>query len=175
MSEGVAACPGARSSCSLRQGRARHSSPSPDRCRYQSRRRRGPGISGKMFSAPGLLARVERSGGRVRWRPKRSCCPWTPTISTAALLDTQRQRRVLGRERAGRVWATLASTSTRDGQPFKAHPQGWLMYVVHNDTDWPVLVASVAGVEVGKLVPPHSTWQVRSWNEMSYSFAGRMV
>src|SRR5215207_923802 len=67
----------------------------------------GPGISGKMFSAPGLLARVERSGGRVRWRPKRSCCrPWTPTISTAALLDTQRQRRVLGRERAGRVWAT---------------------------------------------------------------------
>jgi integrase len=22
----------------------------------------------------------------------------------------------------------LASTSTRDGQPFKAHPQGWLMY-----------------------------------------------
>src|SRR5215207_1388621 len=28
------------------------------------------------------------------------------------------------------VWATLASTSTRDGQPFKAHLQGWLMYVV---------------------------------------------
>jgi hypothetical protein len=63
------------------------------------------------------------------------------------------------------VWATLASTSTRDGQPFKAHPQGWLMYVVHNDTDWPVLVASVAGVEVGKLDPPHSTWQVRPPDE----------
>ena len=30
-----------------------------------------------MFSAPGLLARVERSGGRVRWRPKISCCPWS--------------------------------------------------------------------------------------------------
>src|SRR5215207_9334807 len=39
------------------------------------------------------------------------------------------------------------------------------MYVVHNDTDWPVLVASVAGVEVGKLVPPHSTWQVRPPDE----------
>jgi len=89
----------------------------------------------------------------------------TPTISTAALLDTERQRRVLGRERAGRVWATLANTSTRDEQPFKAHPQGWLMYVVHNDTDWPVLVASVAGVEVGKLVPPHSNWQVRPPDE----------
>jgi hypothetical protein len=47
----------------------------------------------------------------------------------------------------------------------KAHPQGWLMYVVHNDTDWPVLVASVAGVEVGKLDPPHSTWQVRPPDE----------
>ena len=122
--------------------------PSPDRCRYQSRRRRGPGISGKMFSAPGLLARVERSGGRVRWRPKRSCCPWTPTISTAALLDTQRQRRVLGRERAGRVWATLASTSTRDGQPFKAHPQGWLMYVAA-----PVQLPA-AGVGAGRRALP---------------------
>ena len=59
--------------------------PPPDRCRYQSRRRRGPGISGKMFSAPGLLARVERSGGRVRWRPKRSCCPWTPAFVVDAL------------------------------------------------------------------------------------------
>ena len=49
--------------------------PSPDRCRYQSRRRRGPRISGKMSSAPGLLARVERSGGRVRWRPKKILLP----------------------------------------------------------------------------------------------------
>lgn len=81
----MAACPGARSSCSLRQGRARHSSASPDRCRYQSRPRRGPGISGKMFSAPGVLARVERSGGRVRGRPKRSCCPWTPTAARRTL------------------------------------------------------------------------------------------
>ena len=37
----------------------------------------------------------------------------------------------------------MASTSTRDGQPFKAQPQGWLMYVVHTDTNWPVLVAGV--------------------------------
>ena len=28
-----------------------------------------------MFSAPGLLARVERSGGRVRWRPKKILLP----------------------------------------------------------------------------------------------------
>jgi hypothetical protein len=39
------------------------------------------------------------------------------------------------------------------------------MYVVHNDTDWPVLVASVAGVEVGKLDPPHSACQVRPPDE----------
>src|SRR5436190_1197021 len=38
----------------------------------QPRRRRCPGISGKMFSAPGVLARVEPSAGRVRWQPKRS-------------------------------------------------------------------------------------------------------
>jgi len=36
-------------------------------------------------SAPGVLARVERSAGQARWRPKRSCRPWTPTVARRTL------------------------------------------------------------------------------------------